>query len=672
MRFSVSVVITLQNGAEHADGLIASVLPQLSENDEIIVCGPEAVQAANGIEDDRIRIAEGAACSFSDAVAQCRNDIVFFSSENDVWASDKVETVLQVFDKHPSCTIVLHDMCSFQNDIAESGNDRPVRYKKGFNRSIIADPYKASCMAVRKSFLERMLPADEIQTPFSSILGLVSEKAGKTVYIPEKLTYQRISSDEPAAKASILKKNDQRRRMYCEYEVFEDSYYRSALPVNGPLDKLKNIAWIFMIIFFIDCCLFGAGRLIEFGYVSFRMLIFAAAFITSFPLVIKNLKRLLKNPILYFTLPFAPVLVIWAIYGYLRGNPFDFIWTDVTSCLTLALLPGILCVVDSEKKVMTLTNVIFYCAVILAAVSTFVQFIAVHIENAYKLSYYCYLHQLGGFNQLQSGTYRVFFSCSIFLQVGMMLGIWKIWHAQSLKKRLLNYFFEGLLIYAWLISYTRSFWIGMAASVLFVIVWQPRIVLKCCKAVVIPLLVAALIMCFSWLNEGGPYVFKELYNRVIITIEQYTGTKHGGSYRPEDVESQDIRTITKYAEIGRIKERPVVGRGLGAYLEGVRTEPRIEYTYLDVMMKTGSVGTFFFALAFLAFIVKAFAHRVFKPKNEPENSFYTLTTLILAAYLGIIAASATNPFLICPLGISYLLFTEAAVYNCRINTTAVV
>ena len=130
-----------------------------------------------------------------------------------------------------------------------------------------------------------------------------------------------------------------------------------------------------------------------------------------------------------------------------------------------------------------------------------------------------------------------------------------------------------------------------------------------------------------------------------------------GKYRKSKRKKRQKEYISQY---------PLFGRGVGSYLVGLRLESAVEYTYLDVLMKLGIVGTIPFALAFFVFLRRAFIHRVFRPKQDPEHSFYTLTTLIMAGYIGVAVTSITNPFLISPLGIAPLLLTETAVYNCRI------
>ncbi len=597
MRTSVSVFIDLQEEKKDAKDLIASVLPQLAENDEFLICGAGAVQAAEGFEDSRIKLPKDRPCCFSDAAKQCQNDTVFFGDPG------------------------LQDMYTFTDTVS-----------------------------------------------------------GKTLHIPETLVQQRISGKKDVKKASSAAGFGARRRLLCEYEALEDAYYTGG-KISGAkasAEKIKKAAWLLMLVFFTDVCIFGGGRIVDFGYVSFRMIVFAAAFILSLPLVFRNRKRLAGSSFVVITVAFGAVMVIWSVYGWINGNPPENIRSDITSCLTLALLPGLLCVADDKTKAVRLADVVFYSSLVLAFAVIILQFALPHGDSQAKISLDSYLNssQVGGFVALQTGTYRVYFRSGIFTQAAMMIGIWKFWQADALKKKILFIIFEGVLIYSWIVSYTRGFWLGLAVSVVFVVLWQPGVVWKCLKFALCSLLVTAVITGLSWINEGAPNVPKEVYNRFVITVEQSGVSENPaeqsedpdqkGMYSSNDIAAQNIRNLTKEKQLEYIRRYPVFGRGVGAYLEGLREESAVEYTYLDVLMKLGIVGAVFFALAFFVFLGKAFIHRVFRPRSDAERSFYTLSTFIMAGYIGIAVTSITNPFLISPLGISALLVTEAAVYNCRI------
>jgi hypothetical protein len=80
---------------------------------------------------------------------------------------------------------------------------------------------------------------------------------------------------------------------------------------------------------------------------------------------------------------------------------------------------------------------------------------------------------LGGFAALKTGMHRVYFKSQIFLQVALLLGIRKICRAQG-SRRLVLCACEGILAFACILSYTRGFWLGLAASGIVMLVLMPR------------------------------------------------------------------------------------------------------------------------------------------------------------------------------------------------------
>ena len=72
-----------------------------------------------------------------------------------------------------------------------------------------------------------------------------------------------------------------------------------------------------------DCCIFGAGRLLSFGSISFRMIILFLLLLVSLPLMILNIKELLKNRFLWLVVGFVAWLIISTIVGILNGEVHD-------------------------------------------------------------------------------------------------------------------------------------------------------------------------------------------------------------------------------------------------------------------------------------------------------------------------------------------------------------
>ena len=682
MRKSVSVCMAAYNGEKYIEEQIYSILPQLTENDEIIISDDgstdRTLEIIENINDKRITVVKGQkkgfACNFFNAIAHANNEIIFLCDQDDIWADNKIVKVLSVFDSNPKCTTVTHEMYTFHNDINEKGNEFPRKYRKGFNYNVLFSSYWGCCMAFKKEFIDKVLPVNEPRLAHDQLIGLASERNGKTVAIPDKLLYHRMHDDNrTSTKNSLIDMIKFRFQIFSEYEEFEDTYYKNTEEkcpefINKlATPAMEKISQILILIFIADCCIFGGGRLLDFGYLSFRILVFGLAFICSLPFVLKNLKRMLRNPFVYLTMMYGVAVVIWSVIGYLYANPLSFIRSDITRYLSFALLPGMLIIFNTKKKFMSLIDVVFYSSVLLAFAALFIQMLLPNqpVQTFYKIHNFVNVYQLGGLTKLQSGSYRVYFRSGIYTQVAIMLGIWKMWSADNLKKKVFISVCMGILVFAWIISYTRGYWFGLAVSVLFVLVWQPNIFGKCFQVAMCALLACAVLIGVSAINEGQPTVAMELYNRVALTAQQAGGNSSESDYIDYDYEAMVMRIKTKQMHWEYIKLSPVFGRGLGAYLVGLRDASTTEYSYLDAFMKFGLVGFPFFLMAYFVFVPRFVVHRIYQPKENVTKSFYSLVTLIVAAYMGIIATSYSNPFIVSPLGISYLLIVDVAVFYSR-------
>ena len=231
MRAPVSVCIASYNGEKYIEEQLRSILPQLEPADEIVISDDGSTdgtrQAAESLGDSRIKFVDGPkkgfACNFFNAVYNASNEIVFLCDQDDIWADDKVEKVLGVFEADPSCTTVIHEMYTFHESIEEKGEEFPRKYKKGFLHNVLLSGYWGCCMAFKKSLLDGALPVTQPRLAHDQLIGLLSEKRGKTCLIPEKLLYHRMHGANKTGSISLKEKISFRRQILKEYKELERS-----------------------------------------------------------------------------------------------------------------------------------------------------------------------------------------------------------------------------------------------------------------------------------------------------------------------------------------------------------------------------------------------------------------------------------------------------------------
>lgn len=117
----ISVALCTYNGAKHITTQIESILTQSQPVDEIVVCDDgsrdDTINIINSIKSNcsiKITVHQnennlGVCANFEKALSLCKGDIIFLSDQDDIWETDKVETIVSWFDKHKDKSAVFTD-----------------------------------------------------------------------------------------------------------------------------------------------------------------------------------------------------------------------------------------------------------------------------------------------------------------------------------------------------------------------------------------------------------------------------------------------------------------------------------------------------------------------------------------------------------------------------------
>jgi glycosyltransferase involved in cell wall biosynthesis len=190
------------NGARFIREQVASVLPQLGPNDELIVADDasqdETVAIVEAFRDVRVRVIRqprnvGVVKTFENSLREASGEIIFLCDQDDVWREDKVARVLDAFESSPSTTLVL------SNGELTDAEGRPLgetlrsgdRLPLGATANFIRNRYQGSTMVFRREILEAVLPFPEGIPLHDSWIGIVNALVGKAAYLPQSLIYYR-------------------------------------------------------------------------------------------------------------------------------------------------------------------------------------------------------------------------------------------------------------------------------------------------------------------------------------------------------------------------------------------------------------------------------------------------------------------------------------------------
>jgi len=100
---SISVCIATYNGAEYIVEQLNSILPQIKNNDEIVIvddCSKDnTIDLIKGLQDPRIKIQKnknnlGHVKTFEKAIEISKNEYVFLSDQDDIWVPNRVNLMI--------------------------------------------------------------------------------------------------------------------------------------------------------------------------------------------------------------------------------------------------------------------------------------------------------------------------------------------------------------------------------------------------------------------------------------------------------------------------------------------------------------------------------------------------------------------------------------------------
>jgi glycosyltransferase involved in cell wall biosynthesis len=195
----ISVCIPTYNGEKYIAQQLASILCQLSKDDEVIISDDSSTDSTISIiksmADSRITILENQKFkspifNLENALRHAKGDLIFLSDQDDVWIDGKVIKLREALN---ICDCVISDARIVDADLklmadsffAVNGS------KPGFMHNILKNGYLGACMAFNRKVLERSLPFPT-NIPMHDIwIGTMASVCGKVLFLDDKLVLYR-------------------------------------------------------------------------------------------------------------------------------------------------------------------------------------------------------------------------------------------------------------------------------------------------------------------------------------------------------------------------------------------------------------------------------------------------------------------------------------------------
>jgi len=206
----ISVCIATYNGEKYIKEQIESILPQLSEDDEIIVsddCSTDStLDVVRDFNDRRIKIVhhnkqkekfilDYSTHNFEYALQQAKGNFIFLCDQDDVWLPNKVRKMMDDLEKGYLISICDCKVCSSNLKVEQDSYFKANGTSLGYFNLIVFFRMLGCCMAIRKELLDLAIPFPKTKVGHDVWLVLLARYYKKAHMINEPLHLYRRHED---------------------------------------------------------------------------------------------------------------------------------------------------------------------------------------------------------------------------------------------------------------------------------------------------------------------------------------------------------------------------------------------------------------------------------------------------------------------------------------------
>ncbi len=369
------------------------------------------------------------------------------------------------------------------------------------------------------------------------------------------------------------------------------------------------------------------------------------------------------------------VFVVWGmINGLLQNNLLSNNFFDANNWFYFLLVFPIFSVLRTDDHIKIIEQIFFASIGWLSVKTLLLAYFFSHSFDYFTLDLYRWVRSSGAgeITQVVPGFSRIFMQSHIFVLIGFFILLFYLLKNIEKKPPVLNrqnlglIGFTTLLLSTIIISFSRSFWLGLAAGAIFILltaIFKLKINLKkfivfnltAIAALAVSLALTFLVIKFPYPAPSGGFDAANLLSDRVTRITNEAGASSRWQLLPPLIE--------------KIKTAPILGRGFGATVtyksndpralaanpEGTYTTYAFEWGWLDVWLKLGIFGL----LAYLILLVKIIYDGL------KINSYYSLS--LAAGLFVVLAVNITSPYANHPLGIGYIIIAAVIIESLKLK-----
>lgn len=428
---------------------------------------------------------------------------------------------------------------------------------------------------------------------------------------------------------------------------------------------------ILLTLFFIELFVGGGGRLIDFGFLSIRQVLFIGLMLTFLYRIIsqKEVRNLEVNT--FFRMNPVTVgiylLIIWfgvsSVIGYFNGNALSDIVTDfLRVSFFAAYFPLAYYISDKRFTKQRIITILKYSAFAVALFTVTIALLGKTVFSGNFQPYKLFLLSLMGDDLLFRPSYSVFYKSHFYVFVGLVISLNAVLTKKFSKVDILNLILCPISIF-W--SETRGFLFALMVSVLMIMIidiimmatpikglsgkikaiFQNRQLVK--KSIILLIITVAV-----------PFLYQ------YMTLERFEkSSAAAGSTEEINDTSASVRVDYLLYSKDLLLDHPeylVWGKGYGTEIAGRVTG--IETSFLDILVEQGGIGLAIWLVLFL--LVYTNYYGSFKRGMRLE----TADVALLGIFMGVLLLTNINPFINNPIGIIFFLVVLVVSQHVKENT----
>jgi hypothetical protein len=436
--------------------------------------------------------------------------------------------------------------------------------------------------------------------------------------------------------------------------------------VRGLVTKFEK--WL-LTVFFIELFVGGGGRLIDFGVLSIRQVLFLLVVATFLFRIIKTRAFFDKkvNTFLLFDRTAIAIymlmgwFVVSAVIGAINGNALSVIVMDFLRVAFFALYFPLAYYISKDRyEKETIITILKYSSLGVAVFTIVISLLGKTVFSSNFASYYYFLNDVMNDDLFFRPSHSVFYKSHFFVLMGVFLSLNALLSRKHSKLDIANVVL-GLISIVW--SETRGFLLALMFGIMFIVFLDVKTFTDAIRGlknkfltVVQSKVMMRKIAVSLMIVAAVPFMYK------YMTIERFgqdvaAPTEEGTESSKGDKAEQEINDVSVNARLDFIlaskdlvfKSVPafVVGSGYGTEIAGRDTG--IEMSFLDILVEQGIIGLALWL--YVCFILYYNYHMYYVKKGVPDTNDVSLLACIAA--LGLL--TNINPFINNPLGIGFLL-----------------